>query len=131
MLRLNNLSRLSIESRRFDSVNDVLSVEEQQNVCGSKCRRAKAWLVFCLLPPRSASRTAVGFCFPSKADHDSDVVFYKAKESCYLPSHCVHPLSHVVGSIIWLQCITDKKMSLITTWFHNIQIFVLFIYYIY
>lgn len=40
MLQPNNLSRLNTESCRFDSENDALSVEEQQNVCGSKRCRA-------------------------------------------------------------------------------------------
>lgn len=57
-------------------MNDVLSVEEQQNVCGSKCRRAKAWLVSCLLPPHGASRTA---------DRGSNMFFTKLKSHAICP----------------------------------------------
>lgn len=45
-----------------------------------KCRRAKAWLVFCLLPPHSASRTAIGLCSPSTADHDRNIVSEEATD---------------------------------------------------
>lgn len=45
-----------------------------QNVAGQN-------LFFCVLPPHSASRTAVSFCFPYKADYDSNIVFYKAKDN--------------------------------------------------
>lgn len=101
VLRLNNLSRLSTESWRFDSewrpecwgTTECMWIE---NVAGRK-----AWLVFCLLPPRSASRTAVSFCSTSKTDHDRYLVFTKLK-SCYLPLQLpsVHPLSEVVGCSI-------------------------------
>ncbi len=116
--------------------SDVLSVEEQQNVYGSKCGRAAACLVFCLLPPHSASRTALSFCSPSKADHDRNVVSFKATDvaevtlSALAFTKCPSTesrrwIQHLVAMNYW------QKMSLITIWFHNIQIFVLFIYYIY
>lgn len=54
-------------------MNDVLSVEEQQNVCGSKMSQGKK-LVLCLPPPHSAGRTDVTFYFPSEADHDGNIV---------------------------------------------------------
>lgn len=59
MLQLNDPSRLDTESRRFDSENDAPSVEEQQNVCGSKRCRADLGLTGLL-----------------SAGHDSDIVFF-------------------------------------------------------
>lgn len=106
-----------------------------QNVAGQK-----AWLVFCLLPPHSADWTATSFCFPS--NHGSNIVycffffFYEAENTTKVLllalafTKCPSTES-CLGSNIWLQCNTDKKMSLIMIWFHIIQIFVLFIYYIY
>lgn len=58
----------------------VLSVEEQQNVCGSKTlggkqtKNTKAWLEFCILPPHSASRTALAS--PSEANHYICLLFF-------------------------------------------------------
>lgn len=115
----------------------VLSVEEQQNVCGSKTlggkqtNNTKAWLVFCILPPHSASRTALGS--PSEADHYICLLlffffFFPNLNSGhrYLSIHWVESLDAAISCVAY-----RKKMSLVTIWFHDILIFVLFIYYIY
>lgn len=143
-LRTPRATRLMFQLPRCE----FLCVEEQQNVCGSKTfggegggkqtnkqtneKNTKAWLVFCILPPHSASRTALGS--PSEADHDICLFFFfffvPKLNSCY---PCLCPSTE---SSHWMQQLvvfpTEKKnMSLVTIWFHDILIFVLFIYYIY
>lgn len=81
-------------------------------------------------PPHGASRTGS----PSGADHHIltfVILVFSKLNSCYLclcPStESRHWMQHLVAKCYWQK----KKMSWILIWFHNIQIFVLFIYYIY
>ncbi len=82
-----------------------------QNVAGQKLG---LFSVSCLHTVPAGQLSAFVFLL----NIDSNIVFFtKLKtllKSCYLPLHLrsVHPLSRVVGSSIWLQCITDKKKCL-------------------
>lgn len=68
---------------------------------------------------------AVILFFFYKAENSTKVMLFAlAFTKCPSTESCL-------GSSIGLQCNTDKKMSLVMIWFHIIQIFVLFIYYIY
>lgn len=97
-----------------------------RNVAGQK-----AWLVFCLLPLWSAGRTAVSFCFTSQLIM-TDIFFLQSSSHGFAFAFTKCPSTE---SSCWMQHLVAKyywqEMSLITIWFHNIQIFVLFIYYIY
>lgn len=59
----------------------------------------------------------------------TEILFFYAAEDFLQPCFCPCPSTH--HAVGFSNVLLTKTMSLITTWFHNIQIFVLFIYYIY
>lgn len=116
VLQLNDLSRLNTESCRFDSENDARVLRNNRmylgrNVAGQMSARRDCYQL-----------VATVILFFLQTANITDVVLFAL--AFYKMSHAV-VFQHLVAMYYW------QKMSFIMIWFHIIQIFVLFIYYIY
>lgn len=117
VLQLNDLSRLNTESCRFDSENDARVLRNNRmylgrNVAGQMSARRDCYQLV----------ATVILLFFLQTANITDVVLFAL--AFYKMSHAV-VFQHLVAMYYW------QKMSFIMIWFHIIQIFVLFIYYIY
>lgn len=94
-----------------------------------KMLQGKSLACFLTTASTQCRQDSYQFLFPPKADHDKNIALTKL-QSCYLFMKCPSTesccwIQHLVAMYYW------QKMSLIAIWFLKIQIFVLFIYYIY
>lgn len=111
------ISRLNTESCRFDSENDARVLRNNRmyvgrNVAGQMSARRDCYQLV----------ATVILLFFLQTANITDVVLFAL--AFYKMSHAV-VFQHLVAMYYW------QKMSFIMIWFHIIQIFVLFIYYIY